>query len=100
MVKQSLQCLRISRKVSGLCCTKAKRGVTLRFYSFPLGLAVQGVFFLLLIASILHVLDRQGDFVARTDFIWKAKLKVEQEEVETMRGINKVFFRLVLLIAQ
>lgn len=31
-----------------------------------------------------------GDFVARTDFLWKAKLKTEQEEVETMRGINKV----------
>ncbi len=26
----------------------------------------------------------------RIDFLWKAKLKVEQEEVETMRGINKV----------
>ena len=31
-----------------------------------------------------------GEFVSRTDFLWKAKLKVEQEEVETMRGINKV----------
>lgn len=58
--------------------------------SFPLGLAVQGVLFLVLIATVLHILDRQGDFVSRTDFIWKAKLKVEQEEVETMRGINKV----------
>lgn len=38
----------------------------------------------------MHILDRQGDFVARTDFLWKAKLKTEQEEVETMRGINKV----------
>lgn len=60
------------------------------YHSFPLGLAVQGVLFLVLIATVLHILDRQGDFVARTDFIWKAKLKVEQEEVETMRGINKV----------
>lgn len=52
------------------------------------------MFFLLLIAIVLHVLDRQGDFVARTDFLWKAKLKTEQEEVETMRGINKVTFTL------
>lgn len=59
-------------------------------YSFPLGFSIQGAMFLLLIAFVLHILDRQGDFVARTDFIWKAKLKVEQEEVETMRGINKV----------
>lgn len=63
-----------------------------REHSFPFGLAVQGVLFLVLIATVLHILDRQGDFVARTDFIWKAKLKVEQEEVETMRGINKVRF--------
>lgn len=54
------------------------------------GLATTGVFFLILIAIVLHILDRQGDFVARTDFLWKAKLKTEQEEVETMRGINKV----------
>lgn len=45
-------------------------------------MAVQGVLFLVLIATVLHILDRQGEFVARTDFIWKAKLKVEQEEVE------------------
>lgn len=44
----------------------------------------------MLIAIVLHILDRQGDFVAKTDFLWKAKLKTEQEEVETMRGINKV----------
>lgn len=57
------------------------------------GLATRGVFFLLLIAIVLHILDRQGDYVARTDFLWKAKLKTEQEEVETMRGINKVSTR-------
>lgn len=55
-------------------------------------LATTGLFFLMLIAIVLHILDRQGDFVARTDFLWKAKLKTEQEEVETMRGINKVTF--------
>lgn len=62
------------------------------FSSNHFGLATTGVFFLMLIAIVLHILDRQGDFVARTDFLWKAKLKTEQEEVETMRGINKVTF--------
>lgn len=56
--------------------------------SWPLGF--RGLLFLLLIASVLHTLDRQGEYASRTDFLWKAKLKVEQEEVETMRGINKV----------
>lgn len=47
----------------------------------------------LTVAIILfHILDRQIEFTSRTDFLWKAKLKVEQEEVETMRGINKVKF--------
>lgn len=44
----------------------------------------------MVVVAVLHTLDRQGEFVSRTDFLWKAKLKVEQEEVETMRGINKV----------
>ncbi|XP_055628937.1 adenylate cyclase type 2 isoform X2 [Toxorhynchites rutilus septentrionalis] len=62
--------------------------------SWPL--AFQGALFLLLIASVLHTLDRQGEYVCRTDFLWKAKLKVEQEEVETMRGINKILLENIL----
>ncbi|XP_059607594.1 adenylate cyclase type 2 [Phlebotomus argentipes] len=62
--------------------------------SWPL--VLQGVLFLLLIASVLHTLDRQGEFVSRTDFLWKAKLKIEQEEVETMRGINKILLENIL----
>lgn len=64
----------------------------LKHCSSHFGLSTTGIFFLMLIAIVLHILDRQGDFVARTDFLWKAKLKSEQEEVETMRGINKVTF--------
>jgi adenylate cyclase 2 len=62
------------------------------YYSFAcrLPLAVRGGLLLLIVVAVLHTLDRQGEFVSRTDFLWKAKLKVEQEEVETMRGINKV----------
>lgn len=55
-----------------------------------LPLAIRGGLLLILTVAVLHTLDRQGEFVSRTDFLWKAKLKVEQEEVETMRGINKV----------
>jgi hypothetical protein len=55
-----------------------------------LPLAFRGGLLLLIVVAVLHTLDRQGEFVSRTDFLWKAKLKVEQEEVETMRGINKV----------
>ena len=45
---------------------------------------------------LFHILDRQIEFTSRTDFLWKAKLKVEQEEVETMRGINKILLENIL----
>ncbi|XP_055853746.1 adenylate cyclase type 2 [Episyrphus balteatus] len=61
-----------------------------------LHLEVKGFMFLCLIIAVLHTLDRQGEYVARTDFLWKAKLKVEQEEVETMRGINKILLENIL----
>uniref|UniRef100_A0A1A9WSS6 adenylate cyclase n=1 Tax=Glossina brevipalpis TaxID=37001 RepID=A0A1A9WSS6_9MUSC len=63
-------------------------------YSLPL--EVTGFLLLLLVVTVLHTLDRQGEYVARTDFLWKAKLKVEQEEVETMRGINKILLENIL----
>lgn len=42
------------------------------------------------------MLDRKNELAARTDFLWRAKLKVEQEEVETMRGINKILLENIL----
>lgn len=51
---------------------------------------------LAIMVTLLHVLDRQIEFTSRTDFLWKAKLKVEQEEVETMRGINKILLENIL----
>ncbi|XP_017783531.1 PREDICTED: adenylate cyclase type 2 isoform X3 [Nicrophorus vespilloides] len=45
---------------------------------------------------LFHILDRQIEFTSRTDYLWKAKLKVEQEEVETMRGINKILLENIL----
>ncbi|XP_033219941.1 adenylate cyclase type 2 isoform X2 [Belonocnema kinseyi] len=57
---------------------------------------IQIGFLLLLVALILHVLDRRVEFTSRTDFLWKNKLKVEQDEVETMRGINKILLENIL----
>ncbi|CAH1398284.1 unnamed protein product [Nezara viridula] len=52
--------------------------------------------FLFVIVCILHSLDRQVDFIARRDFMWRSKLQVEQEDVETMRGINKILLENIL----
>ncbi|XP_060535203.1 adenylate cyclase type 2-like isoform X2 [Cylas formicarius] len=51
---------------------------------------------LAMIVILFHILDRQIEFTSRTDYLWKAKLKVEQEEVETMRGINKILLENIL----
>ncbi|XP_053606386.1 adenylate cyclase type 2-like isoform X2 [Plodia interpunctella] len=51
---------------------------------------------LVFVAALLHILDRQIEFTSRTDFLWKDKLKSEQEEVETMRGINKILLENIL----
>ncbi|RZF36709.1 hypothetical protein LSTR_LSTR005022 [Laodelphax striatellus] len=51
---------------------------------------------IVVVLILFHVLDRQIEFTSRTDFLWKAKLKVEQEEVETMRGINKILLENIL----
>ncbi|KAJ8924909.1 hypothetical protein NQ315_001066, partial [Exocentrus adspersus] len=51
---------------------------------------------LAMVVLFFHILDRQIEFTSRTDYLWKAKLKVEQEEVETMRGINKILLENIL----
>jgi len=50
----------------------------------------------IILVVVFHMLDRKNEMAARTDFLWRAKLKVEQEEVETMRGINKILLENIL----
>ncbi|XP_076646961.1 adenylate cyclase type 2 Ac76E isoform X2 [Halictus rubicundus] len=53
-------------------------------------------YFLALTCLVLHVLDRQVEYTSRIDFLWQSKLKIEQEQVETMRGINKILLENIL----
>ncbi|KAJ8664839.1 hypothetical protein QAD02_006501 [Eretmocerus hayati] len=57
---------------------------------------IQIGFLLILVSLTLHVLDRNIEYTSRTDFLWRNKLKVEQDEVETMRGINKILLENIL----
>ncbi|KAL3275215.1 hypothetical protein HHI36_019984 [Cryptolaemus montrouzieri] len=67
------------------------------FDEFPgLPFEFKSALVLAVIVLLFHILDRQLEFTARTDYLWKAKLKVEQEEVETMRGINKILLENIL----
>ncbi|XP_076333991.1 adenylate cyclase type 2-like isoform X2 [Tachypleus tridentatus] len=52
--------------------------------------------FFVVFLVVLHVLDRQMEFTFRADFLWRAKLRVEQDEVETMGSINKVLLENIL----
>ncbi|XP_046396288.1 adenylate cyclase type 2-like isoform X2 [Ischnura elegans] len=80
----------------------AARSLFTRFYSihddgFPeLPIEAKTSLSLAILALLFHVLDRQIEFTSRTDFLWKAKLKIEQEEVEVMRGINKILLENIL----
>ncbi|XP_018045914.1 PREDICTED: adenylate cyclase type 2 isoform X1 [Atta colombica] len=57
---------------------------------------IQVGYLLVLVSLILHILDRQVEYTSRMDILWKSKLRVEQDEVETMRGINKILLENIL----
>ena len=46
--------------------------------------------------ALLHALDRQAERTGRADFLWRSKQRGEQDDVETMRGINKVLLENIL----
>ncbi|XP_015924695.1 adenylate cyclase type 2 [Parasteatoda tepidariorum] len=64
------------------------------FYKLPL--AVHAILFLFTFMLVLLVLDRQAESTARADFLWQNKLRVEQDEVETMGSINKILLENIL----
>ncbi|KYN42871.1 Adenylate cyclase type 2 [Trachymyrmex septentrionalis] len=71
---------------------KASSGV--KFYGVHY--LMQVGYLLVLVSLILHILDRQVEYTSRMDILWKSKLRVEQDEVETMRGINKILLENIL----
>ena len=48
------------------------------------------------LVCFLHLLDRQVELAARSDFQWQYKLSCEEEGVDTMRGINKILLENIL----
>ncbi|XP_054714099.1 adenylate cyclase type 2-like [Uloborus diversus] len=61
-----------------------------------LPLSVYAILFLIIFTLILLVLDRQSESTSRADFLWQNKLRVEQDEVETMGSINKILLENIL----
>ncbi|XP_042903865.1 adenylate cyclase type 2 [Parasteatoda tepidariorum] len=47
-------------------------------------------YYLTFVLLILHILDRQIEYVCRLDFLEKVKLRAEQEEVKTMEMLNRI----------
>ncbi|XP_063696616.1 adenylate cyclase type 2 isoform X2 [Culicoides brevitarsis] len=55
------------------------------------------IFMFLIVENILlYTLERHREFIDRKYYYITAKLQVEQEEVETMRGINKILLENIL----
>lgn len=47
--------------------------------------------------AILYCTERHRELIARTNFLLSSKLQVEKEEVETMRGINKILLVRIII---
>ncbi|CAM1298160.1 ADCY7 (predicted) [Pycnogonum litorale] len=54
------------------------------------------ILFLVVLTLLFHVLDRQVEYASRADYLWTSKLRVEQDEVETMGSINKLLLENIL----
>lgn len=61
-----------------------------------LPLSAHAILFLVVFMMILFILDRQTESTTRADFLWRNKLRVEQDEVETMGSINKILLENIL----
>nr|XP_046909257.1 uncharacterized protein LOC124490750 [Dermatophagoides farinae] len=62
----------------------------------PTGVYGATILFALFFSLILYVRDRHIEFSSRLHQLWKAKLQVEQEDVETIGGINKILLENIL----
>ncbi|CAL1301147.1 unnamed protein product [Larinioides sclopetarius] len=51
---------------------------------------------LLVTLFLLHLLDRQVEYIGRLDYLWKRKLKKEQEEAKTMGLVNRTLLQNIL----
>ncbi|GIY89374.1 hypothetical protein CEXT_791322 [Caerostris extrusa] len=51
---------------------------------------------LLVTLFTLHLLDRQVEYIGRLDYLWKRKLKKEQEEAATMGLVNRTLLQNIL----
>ncbi|XP_067122187.1 adenylate cyclase type 2-like [Centruroides vittatus] len=64
--------------------------------SIDMPLSIYIILSLTVFLILLHVLDRQTEATARADFLWRSKLRVEQDDVETMGSINKILLENIL----
>ncbi|CAN8002696.1 unnamed protein product, partial [Ixodes hexagonus] len=58
--------------------------------------SMYAVLFLVFYVILLHILDRQAEYSSRVEFLSRAKLRVEQDEMETMGSINKILLENIL----
>lgn len=57
---------------------------------------LENLLFLIVLILIINQRNRQIERSLRCNFLWKQKLRVEQDDVETMGGINKILLENIL----
>lgn len=57
---------------------------------------LENLLFLIILILIINQRNRQIERSLRCNFLWKQKLRVEQDDVETMGGINKILLENIL----
>lgn len=53
-------------------------------------------YYVLMVATLLHVIDRQVEYIFRLDFQWTTRLEGEKREAQTMGEINRILLENIL----
>lgn len=56
------------------------------------------IYYVSIVALLLHVIDRQIEYILRLDFQWKTKLEREKKEALTVGNVNKILLENILPI--
>lgn len=54
------------------------------------------LYYIIVVALLLHLVDRQIEYIFRLDFQWNTRLELERKEVATMGEINRILLENIL----
>lgn len=54
------------------------------------------LYYIITVAFLLHMIDRQIEYIFRLDFRWTSRLEIERHEAEIMGSINSILLQNIL----